>query len=92
MHEPYKLAAQSAAKNARRGKKQYDKKVRSSVLQPGDKVLIPNLTHRGGPGKLCSHWEQQIHVVICRKNPESPVYDVEPGNENGRARTLHQNM
>ena len=57
MHEAYKLAAQSAGKNARRGKKQYDKKVRSSVLQPGDRVLIRNLTPRGGPGKLRSHWE-----------------------------------
>ena len=92
MHEAYKLAAQSAGKNARRGKKQYDKKVRSSVLQPGDRVLIRNLTPRGGPGKLRSHWEQQIHVVIRRKNPESPVYDVEPENGNGRTRTLHRNM
>ena len=33
-----------------------------------------------------THWEQEIHVVIHRKSPDSPVYDVEP--ENG---TLHPN-
>ena len=41
--------------------------VRSSILRPGDRVLERNLRERGGPGKLCSHWEDQIRIVVSRK-------------------------
>ncbi|CAB3992586.1 Retrovirus-related Pol poly from transposon [Paramuricea clavata] len=61
MKEAYAKASNLASKNASRGKKQYDKKVRSTVLQPGDRVLVRNLTPRGGPGKLQSFWEDEVH-------------------------------
>ena len=50
-----------------RGKKNYDKRVRSSVLQVGDRVLVRNLTPRGGPGKPRAFWEDQIHLVVALK-------------------------
>ena len=54
MQEAYSLATESARKRAGRGKKHYDKRVRSSALKAGDRVLVRNLTPRGGPGKLRS--------------------------------------
>ena len=93
MTEAYATKANSnlASKNASRGKKQYNKKVRSTVLRPGDRVLVRNLTPRGGPGKSRSFWEDEVHVVLSRKGPNSPVYDVQSESKK-KPRTLHRNI
>ena len=91
MQEAYSLASKSAMKSAIRGKSNYNRRVRSSALQVGDRVLVRNLTPRGGPGKLRAFWEDEIHVVIARKGEGSPVYDVRPESGQGRSRTLHRN-
>ena len=79
-------------KSAIRGKRNYDKRVRSSALQVGDRVLVRNLTPRGDPGKLRAFWEDEIHVVIARKGEGSPVYDVRPESGQGLGRPLHLNL
>ena len=65
---------------------------RSSVLQPGDRVLVWNLSKRGGQGKLRSYWEKDIHVVVRRKSTETPVYEVKPEGTDTKRRTLHRNL
>ncbi len=70
----------------------YDSKVRSSILQPGDRVLVRNLSPRGGPGKLRSFWVEEVHVVVSRKGPDSPVYEVRSESKAAKSRTLHRNM
>ena len=92
MQEAYSLASKSAEKSGIRGKKNYDKRVRSSALEVGDRVLVRNLTPRGGPGKLRAFWEDEIHVVIARKGEGSPVYDARPESGEGHIRTLHRNL
>ena len=92
MQEAYSLASKSAMKSVIRGKSNYDRRVRSSALQVGDRVLVRILTPRGGPGKLRAFWEDEIHVVIARKGEGSPVYDVRPESGQGRSRTLHRNL
>ncbi|KAK3700939.1 hypothetical protein QZH41_005654 [Actinostola sp. cb2023] len=92
MTEAYSQALKSTSHSAQRAKQHYDKRIRSSVLEPGDRVLVRNLTPRGGPGKLRSYWEKDIHVVVRRKSPESPVYDLRPEGGRGRDRTLHSNL
>ena len=56
MKEAYQIAQQNAKKTTERGREYYNKRVSGGVLQPGDRVLVRNLTERGGPGKLRSHW------------------------------------
>lgn len=51
---------------------------------------VKNLGERGGPGKLCSYWENKIYVVEGQVS-DNPVYVVHPeGDDKGRLRTLHR--
>ena len=92
MHEAYQLAGRKAKERGDKAKTHYDRWVRSSVLQLGDRVLVWNLSEHGGPGKLRSYWEKDIHVVVRRKSTESPVYEVKPEGTGTKRRTLHRNL
>ena len=96
MQESYRLAGQKINERAAKAKKTYDRFVRSSILQPvywcETRVLVRNLSERGGPGKLRSFWEHDIHVVVERKGPDSPVYEVKSENGGRKNRVLHPNL
>ena len=92
MKEAYRIAASKCKAQGDKTKAFYDLKVRSSTLLPGDRVLMKNLSERGGPGKLRSYWEDKVHVVVHRKSPDSPVYQLKPENGTGPIRTLHHNL
>ena len=64
MQEAYQIAQQNAKKTAEWGKECYNKRVSGGVVQPGDRMLVRNVSERGGPGKLRSHWEHVIHMVV----------------------------
>ena len=91
MRHAYNLASKHSESTSAKGKKQHDKKASYSTLEAGDRVLVRNLTERGGPGKLRSHWEDIVHVVVNRK-PDSPVYEIKPETGKGRHRVLHRNL
>ncbi|KAL6461004.1 hypothetical protein MHYP_G00309700 [Metynnis hypsauchen] len=93
MQEAYEVARENARKSAERGKRNHDKKVRGSVLQEGDRVLVRNMTPRGGTGKLRNHWEERIHKVVRQVTKDVPVYEVVPEQGKGReSRILHRNL
>ena len=90
MENAYKFASK---KSGARAKEYYDRKLCSSVLQPNDRVLVRNLSERGGPGKLRAHWEDQIHRIVWQRGPDSPVYEVKPETGTCPARVLlHRNL
>jgi len=59
----YELARQNISKSAGDAKKQYDRKVRFSNLQRGNRVLVCNLSERDGPEKLRSHWAIYLYMT-----------------------------
>ncbi len=92
MQEAYAIARENAQKSAQRNKRIYDSKVRSSVLYPGDRVLIRNQTSRDGPGKLRNHWEDTIHTVVRQVGEDVPIYELRPEQGKGKSRILHRNL
>ena len=93
MNEAYELAAKQSHGSQIQNKSNYDKSARSTALQEGDRVLVRNLSERGGPGKLRSYWEKEIHRVIKRDNENSPVYQVVSERDpSSKIRTLHRNL
>ncbi len=92
MREAYEIARENSKKVAERNKRNHEGKVRSSVLNPGDRVLVRNLTPREGTGKLRNHWEDVIHTVVRRVGEEGPVYELKPERGKGRSRVLHRNL
>lgn len=52
---------------------------------------MPDLSEGGGPGKLRSYWEQQMHVVVGQKG-NLPVFEVRPEGRTCKPRVLHRNL
>ena len=62
-------------------------------LQPGDRVLVRNISQRGGTGKMRDFWEDQVHVIVSRIGDNGVVYKVKQEDEgNSEIRVLHKNM
>ncbi len=65
---------------------------RSTLLSPGDHVLVRNLTPRGGPGKFRNYWEDLIQVVVKQVGKDVPIYELRPEHGKGRLRVIHRNL
>ena len=92
MTEAYKIANKTNLSSSAKNKSYYDQKARGVVLKPGDRVLVRNMSERGGPGNLRSYWEKRIYVVK-EQISDNPVYVIHPeGDSNARNRTLHRNL
>ena len=94
MSEAYAVVKEQVKKNALRGKKHYDKRTFGACLDVGDRVLVRNVSERGGTGKLRSYWEDDVYVVTAKKNPDIPVYTVETESKRvkKKVRVLHRNL
>ncbi len=70
-------------------KKHYDKKVKSSVLETGDRVMV-KLCYVEGKHKLADRWEPRPYIVV-KKQPGIPVYVVR-SEDGDRERVIHRNL
>ena len=69
----YDIASMHAEKASKRYKKVYDAKIRESILQVGDRVLVRKLGIKGKK-KLEDRWEESPCVVKAHPNLNIPVY------------------
>ena len=93
MTEAYRIAADRVAKRKEADQRRWSENPMLTSLRPGDRVLIKNVGERGGPGKLRSHWEQQVYVVKSVKDDDGVVYAVQPeGYTKAKVRVLHRNL
>jgi transposase InsO family protein len=90
MQFAYDAAARHAGKEAEKNKSRYDRGVRESLLEIGDRVLVRKVGIKG-KHKLADKWEEQPYLVHSIPNPNIPVYKVKPEGGSG-IRTLHRNM
>ena len=68
-------------------------KTLSPVLEKGDRVLIRNMSERGGTGKMRPFWEGKIYVVVENINNENITYKIKPERDtDGRIQVLHRNI
>ena len=94
MTEAYEIAnRQSMQRKLKDVERHNAKRLTTSILLPGDRALVRNMSERGGTGKLRSFWEDKIHIVLETYGENPVLYRVQAENDpNGRARNLHRNM
>ena len=72
------------------------KRLRASILLPGDRVLLAlvrNMSQRAGTGRLRSFWEDCVHIVFETYGENPVLYRVQAENDpNDRTRNFHRNM
>ena len=88
----YKVARENNDQEAARHKQYYDQKFKCMKMVPGDLVLV-RVKAFGPDHKIADRWEQVPYRVLSQHN-NSPVYKVQPINENMDEGicTLHRNM
>ena len=87
----YKTASREIERSKRRHKTRYDLKVRSSVLRPGDRVLLKNVGIRG-KHKLANRWNRCPYVVQSQPSSDIPVYVIKPEHGSRQTKTVHRNL
>ena len=91
MLQAYKVANEYVDRSSESKKKIYDKKIYGHQLNIGDRVLVCNVRERGGSGKLRSHWESGVYIVVDKRG-ELPVYTVRPESGEPKKRVLHRKL
>ena len=90
MKQAVQIANKNINKCAASNKQRYDNNIKHVTIDVGDKVLVRNLTPRGGTGKLKSWWEHKIYEVI-KKEESVPVYTVKP-LDSTVVKVVHRNL
>ena len=87
----YDLVSASIAKSAKNSKTRYDQKIRGSVPEVGDRVLVKNVGPRG-KHKIADKWEDSAYLMVDQKDVNIPVFCIQNENGQGPIRTVHRNL
>ena len=87
----YKTAAKEAVKSAERQKTAYDQRVRSAVVETGDRVLVRSVGLKGQQ-KRANKREDQTYLVTKQPILGIQVYVGQKEGSRAKLRTLHRNM
>ena len=83
----YRKAQEHAKKTGAVYKHHYDETTRSSVLMPGDLVLVQKVGVKD-KHKLGDKWEHYPYIVISQTNDDIPVYEVRRDNSRAKETRL----
>ena len=87
----YKIASREGDKAATRHKGIYDRKIRGSTVEVGDRVLVRKVGFTS-KHKLANRWEDDVYEVLEQPDKNIPVFVVRSEEKAGKRRTLHRNM
>ena len=87
----YRVAQYAMKKAASRAKKHYDLRVRGTVPEVWDLVLV-KLVGLTGKHKLADKWKSKPYKIIRKPDAGIPVYVVQRCDGSGAERMLHRNM
>ena len=88
----YKIAAKNAEQWKGKDRDRRNSRATLGTLKPDDRVLVRNLSQRGGPGKLGSYWEPDVHLVVEVKGDTGLVYAIRSEKDkSGKVLVVHRN-
>ena len=65
----------------------------SLSLQPGDRVLVRNMSQCRGTDKMTDFLEEKVHIIVSRIGDDGIVYKIKQAGEcNSKFKVLHRNM
>uniref|UniRef100_A0A9J8BSI6 Gypsy retrotransposon integrase-like protein 1 n=1 Tax=Cyprinus carpio carpio TaxID=630221 RepID=A0A9J8BSI6_CYPCA len=88
LHEAAEIARRHSEKEQRKQANGYNKKVRGTCLDIGDRVLVANKGERG-KRKLADKWDPVVYTVVDR-NLQTHTYKLK--DEKGNVRIVHRNL
>ena len=92
LQSAYDLATKEANENRAKQKSHFDLEARTTVIHPGDRVLV-RINAYEGKHKIADRWEDDVYVVTKQPNTYVPVFIVKRENDSdSSSRTLHTNL
>ena len=87
----YSLVSSNQSSASLKGKVQFDKKVRGSVPEIGDRVLLRNVGLRGKQ-KLADRWDEHTYIVVGQPDKDLPVYSIRREGSREKEKVVHRNL
>ena len=88
LNQAFEIARKHAAASSQRNKQLYDKRVRGSEINIGDRVLYRN-REKGGTGKLRNFWDNRVFVVVGKED-NIPVFSIKPEKGKSAPKRVHR--